>query len=1098
VDGTQSVTVLFTDLVGSTELSSSLPPEAADEFRRAHFAALREAVSATGGREVKSLGDGLMVTFDAIAASLSCAVAMQQGIERYGRRSPVPCVIRVGISTGDVTVEEGDYFGDPVVEAARLCAAAHGGQILATEAVKLLARRSGHSFTTERELELKGLPEPVVAWELVWEPSGRDDESRVPLPPRLPHAPAIGLVGRTVELERLTEALKAVASGEPARVVLVAGEPGVGKSTLTSSLARKAHQDGAVVLYGRCDEDLAVPHRPFVEALGHYVARIDDAVLAELGDDHLSALAPLVPELRKRRPGLAPMVSSDPDAERWMLYGAVMALFERAAADAPVVLIVDDLHWADRPTLQLLRHIAGNCTGRLLVLATYRDAELSSSHPLTDTLAALSREQSAVRLSLSGLEDDEVVSFVEAAAGQTLDDAGVGLAHALYQETDGNPFFMAEVLRHLVETHSIIQDDTGRWVPTQELAQAGLPDSVRQVIGSRVGRLGDEATWVLSAAAVLGQEFDVELLASVVGSTEDAVLEVLEAAGSSVLVAEVRGTPGWFRFAHALVQHTLYQDLGATRRARLHRAAAQALEDQLGPDRERRAGELARHWLSATKPAESLKAATYARLAGESALTSLAPAEAVRWFNEALGALVHVADDGERALCLAGLGEAQRQLGEPTYRQSLLEAARVAEDAGDVGTLVRAALSNNRGVMSIAGGVDVERVAVLRTALELLGSADSSARARLLALLALESTFASDLATRRVWADEALAMARRLGDPATLLDVLLRRALAIDTPDTADELLPECIEAEAIADRLGDLVGKFWSRAFRLGFLLQKGEIPEEDRLDAVCTRIASEVGQPLLLWASAMRRSWSYLLAGDHTRAEAEANEALQIALETGQPDVFVFYGAQLLMIRREQGRVGEVKDTFLHLSVDNPGLSPARAMAAFVLGETGRPDEARAMLDDERRLGFTSSDDFLLTVYLDGWANVAVGLADAEAAEILYRRLERWPWLVIYRATGVHGSVAQHLGTLATVLGRYDTAECHFTRALELHERLHAPYWTALTQLEWGRMLLARGAQGDRARAQTMLTSARDTAGRYGFAALGRRSGEALSALG
>ena len=189
--GTQHVTVLFTDLVGSTELSSSLSPEAADEVRRAHFAVLREAISTNGGNEVKTTGDGLMVGFDATAPALSCAVAMQQGIERYNRKSSVAHAIRIGISTGDVTVEEGDYFGETVVEAARLCSVAQGGQILTTDIVKGLARRSGHSFATERELELKGLPEPVVAWEVVWEPAEAEetDTTGIPLPPRLPAGP---------------------------------------------------------------------------------------------------------------------------------------------------------------------------------------------------------------------------------------------------------------------------------------------------------------------------------------------------------------------------------------------------------------------------------------------------------------------------------------------------------------------------------------------------------------------------------------------------------------------------------------------------------------------------------------------------------------------------------------------------------------------------------------------------------------------------------------------------------------------------------------------------------------------------------------------
>ena len=258
------------------------------------------------------------------------------------------------------------------------------------------------------------------------------------------------------------------------------------------------------------------------------------------------------------------MKSSDPDAERWILYGAVIALLERASSDATVVLLLDDLHWADRPTLQLLRHITTSLVGNVVVLGTYRDTQLSSSHPLTETLAALTREPSVTRIALSGLGDDEVVAFVEAAAGQSLDERATELAHALYRETDGNPFFVAEVLRHLVESRAIVQDDTGRWIPAQELSEAGLPESVRQVIGSRVARLGDEAIRVLSAASVLGLEFDVGLLAAVVGSGDDPGAG--RSRGRGLSSTDHRGTsvPGRFRFAHALIQHTLYEDLSAT------------------------------------------------------------------------------------------------------------------------------------------------------------------------------------------------------------------------------------------------------------------------------------------------------------------------------------------------------------------------------------------------------------------------------------------------------------------------------------------------------------------------------------------------------
>ena len=219
---------------------------------------------------------------------------------------------------------------------------------------------------------------------------------------------------------------------------------------------------------------------------------------------------------------------------------------------------------------------------RVLVLGTYRDSELSHSHPLTDTLAALRRHSGVSRIELAGLNDNDVVAYLEAAAGQTLDDAGVGLAHAVYRETDGNPYFVSEVLRHLAETRTIYQDATGRWTSEITLEQVALPDSVREVIGARVGRLGKNAERVLSVAAVIGRDFDLELLARATKTTEDDLLDILEAASAVALVREPDDASGRYNFAHALIQHTLSEDLGPNRRARVHRQVAEALEDLCG------------------------------------------------------------------------------------------------------------------------------------------------------------------------------------------------------------------------------------------------------------------------------------------------------------------------------------------------------------------------------------------------------------------------------------------------------------------------------------------------------------------------------------
>ena len=357
----------------------------------------------------------------------------------------------------------------------------------------------------------------------------------------------------------------------------------------------------------------------------------------------------------------------------------MVGLLAAASQHQPVVLVFDDLQWADKGSLLLLRHLASAAQSmRVLVLGTYRDSELSPTHPLTDALAALHRQRGISYIGLNGLDDTGVVSFLEAAAGQTLDDTAVRLAHTIFRETDGNPFFVGEVLRHLSEIGAIYRDTTGRWVAADSLEQLALPDSLRMVIGARVGRLGKEAGRVLSTASVIGRDFDLDLLVRATNATEDDLLDVLDAAAGVALVRELPGRPGRYLFSHALIQHTIYEDMGPTRQARAHRRVAEALEELCGNDPAARVGELARHWTAATQPIEMTKAIGYSRQAGDAALAALAPADALHHYAQALD-LYSQADDPDLSLGLdlaIGLGTAQRQTGDPAFRETLLDAAR--------------------------------------------------------------------------------------------------------------------------------------------------------------------------------------------------------------------------------------------------------------------------------------------------------------------------------------------------------------------------------------------------------------------------------------
>jgi class 3 adenylate cyclase len=482
--GIETVTVMFTDLVDSTALLSRLGEERGDEMRREHFGLLRGVVESVGGREVKNLGDGLMVVFSSTTDAVAAAVAVQQVFARRNRRvNGDALLVRVGVSCGDADAEDGDYFGVPVVEAARLCETAVGGEVLVTELVRLLVgSRGGHTFTSMGGLALKGLDVPVAAHRVEWEAADAGP-APPPLPPRLVAAQAGIFVGRVSEYECLDRAWKAVDGGADGEIgiMLVSGEPGVGKTTLSARFAADVHDQGAVVVYGRCDEDLGIPYRPWVEALSLLVAWLPDEVLAAHVADRGGSIARLVPGLAQRLgSGVPEAGDGDADAQRFVLFACVADLMARASDECAVLVVLDDLHWADQATLQLLRHLATSRSSMQVgVLGTFRDSDIGPSHPLADALAALHRDGRVERIPLQGFGDAELLALLEGIAGHEMTADGMALRDAVLAETSGNPFFAVEVLRHLAEIGAIFQGGDGRWTSTVDVQAAGLPISVK-------------------------------------------------------------------------------------------------------------------------------------------------------------------------------------------------------------------------------------------------------------------------------------------------------------------------------------------------------------------------------------------------------------------------------------------------------------------------------------------------------------------------------------------------------------------------------------------------------------------------------------------
>jgi class 3 adenylate cyclase/tetratricopeptide (TPR) repeat protein len=1086
-----TVSVLFTDLVDSTALATRLGPEAAEERRRAHFAMLRETAEAADGEVVKGTGDGVMVVFPSASQAVGCAVRMQQRLAQQNRRTDEPLAMRVGLSAGDAELDEGDYYGPAVTEAARLCNAAKGGQVLATQVVATLTgNRGGHSFSPMGALDLKGLAGPVPTCLVEWEPL---PIVGLALQHQLASRPDFGFFGREYERQRITEAYKA-ATGEGRQLVLVAGEPGIGKTRLASEAAATIHAEGATALYGRCDDEVGAAYQPFAEALRHLVAHLPEAMLAEHLELHGGEVGRLVPELRERLAAPAPQ-QTDPETEQRLLFSAVAGLLSTASEEDGLVLVLDDLHWADKPSLLLLRYLLdSNRPLRVLLIGTYREADVTPDRPLRDTLAQLHTVDGVHRLALSGLADNELVELMESAAGHELDESGVTLAHSLRDETDGNPFFTVELLRHLAESGTIYEE-AGRWRVGTNLAALGLPQSIHEVIASRVDRLGAEALQALTLAAVIGRDFDLELLGMV--AAEDShplergrVLDALERSQRAALVAEV--APGRFSFAHALIGHTLYERLGATRRAQTHQQAAQALERLCAGRPQARLPELATHWLAARLPGNEPKALEYSRRAGDQALESLAPDEAVQWYRRALEVLERTGEVETAAACdcQIRLGEAQRRAGAGDFRLTLLDAAALATRLGDTDQLVRAALANTRGAYSRAGETDDARIAVLRDALARVGDAETPARSLLLAQLAAELMYA-DVSDNQVLSNEALALARRLDDPATLMAVLRLRFDTIRLPDTLAERLENTREHLAIASTSSDPLQHAFAALYRSDACWEAGDADEAKRRLDEAWPFATKIGDPYLEWSARQRRAFVGILEGRFEEAEEESNRAFAVAAGAGQPDAVPVFAAHLLELRRHQGRLAEIEPLLAQTVAENPGIPGFRVALALTYCELDRLDEAATLFERDANTDFRALPyDAIWMGAMSYLAEVCAQLGHRVAAARLYERLRPWGDQVVFSGAAVTGSVQRYLGILAATAGRLDDADAHLASALDVNDRLGAVVYVARTRLDWARVLATRQARSDPGRARELADAALRSARELGLATVERRA--------
>jgi class 3 adenylate cyclase/tetratricopeptide (TPR) repeat protein len=993
-----AVTFLFTDIEGSTRLLKRVRDGYADVLV-AHQELLRAAFANHNGHEIDTQGDAFLVAFANLKDAVLAAVEAQRRVGGHPWPEGARVKVRMGIHTGQAAPAGGRYTGLAVHRGARICAAAHGGQVAVSQATRtLLEDEEDELDVTLRDLGehlLKDFDRPVRLYQL--DPAGLESDFPALRTTRADaqeesearaRADATGsFVGRQREVETLVVALDDAIAGR-GRVIMLVGEPGIGKTRTALELAHHASLRPARVLWGRCYErEGAPPYWPWVQAIREYVRSEDPERLRAVMGGGATDIVEIVEDLRDRLPDHGFRASiQDPKQARFRLFDSIATFLRNAAALRPVMLVLEDLHAADSGSLLLLEFVANELVGtRLLLVGTYRDVEVVRHHPLAKTLAELARAQPVERILLRGLSQAETSRFVEVRSGVA---PPPGLVTTLYAQTEGNPLFVAEIVRLLVEE--------GHLAPGVPVNGGGLrlriPDGVREVIGQRVNRLSEPCNRALTIAAVIGRGFRFDQLQPLVDKlTDDQLVDALEEGLASRLIEEMAGTVGHYQFSHALIRETLVGELSTARRVRLHARVAEVLEQFYGGDAEDHAAELAYQFAEAGSVLGPEKAVRFSHLAGEQAIAAHAYEEAIAHFERAITFKERQPMDAETAALVFGLARAE------------LGARELYELGGALGRMVRAfeyyvTVGDEASAVTVAAHPippvwePTEIPEVVARALTMVPE-DSLDAGRLLStsgwFLAVHQR---DYKRGCNAFERSLEIARRHGDEALERRTLVNAAHADYWQLQWGACREKGIHAIELAMRANDQRTEMAAREWpaRVGAIV--GDVEDAKTHAAAAVDLAQKLRERHELANASMYSGWLYAIEGDWQTARELSDRAL--ALEPREP-------RNLATRALLELQVGEVDEGERHLRrlldpdrVTNWSLLEKFAMAAFlpmaerVTGGQGRLDLARETA--EAALSATKMPPFMHLYGRIGLAFIAVHCADPVLAAEQYEAFQ------------------------------------------------------------------------------------------------------------
>lgn len=904
---------------------------------------------------------------------------------------------------------------------------------------------------TEPSRDLQALHTAILRHDLL-EPAGPPTETAGSLGPaarqvagRWPCRWDLPLVGRSDAWAALDHALEAAGEGQP-QLVVVSGEPGIGKTRLVAEFAEHA-EAGAVVAWGRCRETEGAPaYWPWTQVLR--------TVFRHLSDEEIPA------ETEEVTP-LLDLSTASTGTDRFRVFEAVGRVLEQVAQRWPLLLVFDDLHRADYPSLRLLRFVAGGIGDvPLLVLTTYRHTEIDPDHALVQLAEDKAGNERFSLLSLEGLSLQETVGLVEQVVGA---DSHLDV-QAVHDQTGGNPFFLTEVLR---------SDPHG-----------GVPATVEAAIRARVRRLPEPGRQLLRSAAVLGRDVDSRLLGCLTERSPTEVAESLEPALAAGLLIAHPGVAGAYRFAHVLVQQVLYAGLSDSERERLHDHATEVFEGL--SDADVTASEIAGHALRATGVAGGRqRARAHALRAARLAAGRLAYEDAAGWYATALE--VAPGTDEQRVAVLCELGEVAARAALTTEATNAYDRAwQLADRHGWTGVLGRAALGVGEVVVS-AGTVDAGLVRMLEQALARGGDTDSPLRVRLLARLAVELYWSPELPRARALATEAVSAARRLRDDGALAAALAAQQFVLRGPGRLDERLHLGEELVALASRLGDEEVELHARRLQVPDRLQRDLIAADAEIAAFAA-FAEHTRRPLARWYVLIHRAMRAGICGHYDQALAFVDEMEALGCRIDAQPTPIYGLGQRFVVLRDLGRAGEVEAELRDVCARYPIFATTRAMLAVHLAETGRSGEAGVLLDAlaaDRCASAPPDSLWLATVAL--LAETAARLERADHAETLADLLAPFSGQAIVQGVVCwYGAVDYYLGLAMGACGRLDDADAHFVAARRFHQAWAATPFLGATLADHAALLDNRDAPGDRQRARQLAAEASEHARRVGLTRL------------